>query len=76
MRLAPPPILLLPLSALAILAGLAFGRAAYTVPQVVTALLHADSSAASAIVWKLRLPRVLSARACGGLLALARVLLQ
>ena len=38
--------------------------------------LPADSSMSHQIVWQLRLPRVLAAFACGGLLALAGALLQ
>lgn len=74
-RLIFPSLLILAPASL--LAGLVAGSADLTVPQVLHALLSGPAdSLASDIVWQLRLPRLLSAFACGGLLALAGVLLQ
>ena len=44
--------------------------------EIVRALLSPVESVSHQIVWQLRLPRVLAAFACGGLLALAGALLQ
>lgn len=68
---------LLVLAPASLLAGLAAGSADLNLSQIFHALLGGPTdSLASDIVWQLRLPRLLSAFACGGLLALAGVLLQ
>lgn len=69
--------LLLILAPLCLLAGIGAGSADLSLADVGHALLAGPSGGIAAdIVWQLRLPRVLSAFACGGLLALAGVLLQ
>ena len=68
--------MLLLAAAAAIVAGLAFGSVSTPVVEVLSALLHPQANAVSDIVWKLRLPRVLAAFSCGGLLALAGTLMQ
>jgi len=77
----PPSRLIFPalliLAPASLLAGLAAGSADLPLNQVLHALLAGPADTlASDIVWQLRLPRLLSAFACGGLLALAGVLLQ
>ena len=60
-------------------AGLLFGSVHIPADTVARALLSSSDgkdNVAHQIVWQLRLPRVLAAFACGGLLALAGVLLQ
>ena len=57
-------------------AGLLFGSVDIPVSGIVTALFSPADSVSHQIVWQLRLPRVLAAFACGGLLALAGALLQ
>ncbi|MGE5027859.1 MAG: FecCD family ABC transporter permease [Betaproteobacteria bacterium] len=61
---------------LSLLAGVAFGSVGLSLGEVLCALSGKESGLAADIVWQLRLPRVLSAFACGGLLALAGTLLQ
>ncbi len=74
MPLALPALLLLALASL--LAGLATGSADLPFTQVWAALTGHGEDTVRAIVLDLRLPRVLAAFACGGLLALAGLLLQ
>ncbi len=62
-------------AAASLLAGLLHGSADLPLPDILNALLG-EPGLAGDIVWQLRLPRVLSAFACGGLLALAGVMLQ
>ena len=69
-------VLLLILAPLALLAGILSGSADLSVAQIVHVLSRNSSGPAADIVWQLRLPRVFSAFACGGLLALAGVMLQ
>ncbi|MGH8685215.1 MAG: FecCD family ABC transporter permease [Nitrosospira sp.] len=57
-------------------AGLLFGSVDIPFSGVAHALLSSADSIPNQIVWQLRLPRVLAAFACGGLLALAGALLQ
>src|SRR5512134_592202 len=60
-------------------AGLLFGSVDISVARIVRVLLSPtdkSDSVAHQIIWQLRLPRILAAFACGGLLALAGVLLQ
>ena len=67
---------LLSAATLSISLGLAQGALPLSVAEVAHALWHPADGIASEVVWQLRLPRVLAAFACGGLLALAGVLLQ
>ncbi len=53
-----------------------FGSVDLSAGQVFDALLSRSNDITSDIVWKLRVPRVLAAFGCGGLLALAGTLLQ
>lgn len=74
----PRPVLvaaLLLLAPASLLAGLFYGSAHLSLPDILRALLGEPGLTAD-IVWQLRLPRVAAAFACGGLLALAGVLLQ
>ena len=59
-----------------VVAGLAAGSVPMPFAKVFSALMHPGNDAISDIVWKLRLPRVLAAFSCGGLLALAGALMQ
>lgn len=77
------PLLLLILFCLlafgSLFTGLLFGSVDIPVSGIVQALLSPvdrNDSVAHKIIWQLRLPRVLAAFACGGLLALAGSLLQ
>ena len=56
--------------------GLLFGSVDIPFSEIAQALLSSADSAVHQIVWQLRLPRVMAAFACGGLLALAGALLQ
>lgn len=79
MTSAKHPLLLIifPLLALgSLLIGLLFGSVHIPVSGVVYALLSPADDTISQIIWQLRLPRILAAFACGGLLALAGALLQ
>jgi iron complex transport system permease protein len=60
----------------AVIAGLAAGSVSVPVSELLTALAEPGHDAISDIVWKLRVPRVIAAFSCGGLLALAGVLMQ
>jgi iron complex transport system permease protein len=74
----PRPVLLtvfLLLVPASLVAGLMFGGGELSPAGVARALLG-EPGLAHDIVWQLRLPRALSAFACGGLLALAGALLQ
>lgn len=64
------------LSALSLAAALAFGSVPLSLREVLNGLLDTTPGTARDIVWQLRLPRAFAAFACGGLLALAGVLLQ
>lgn len=64
------------LSVLSLAAALALGSVPLPVSEVFGALLNTEPGMARDIVWQLRLPRAFAAFACGGLLALAGVLLQ
>jgi iron complex transport system permease protein len=64
------------ISLLSLLAGVAFGSVDLSLGEVLCALKGRETGSVADIVWQLRLPRVLSAFACGGLLALAGALLQ
>lgn len=56
--------------------GLLFGSVDIPFLEIAQALLSSADSSVHQIVWQLRLPRVMAAFACGGLLALAGTLLQ
>jgi iron complex transport system permease protein len=56
--------------------GLLFGSVGIPFSEIAQALLSSADSSVHQIVWQLRLPRVMAAFACGGLLALAGTLLQ
>ena len=68
--------LLLVAGSLSVFVGLLFGSVDIPVSGVARALLSPTDDTTTQIVWQLRLPRVLAAFACGGLLALAGALLQ
>lgn len=59
-----------------LLTGLCFGSVPLPLTEIVQSLVTPGNDSASQIIWQLRLPRVLSAFACGGLLAIAGALLQ
>lgn len=69
-------VIFLLITPLSLLAGVAFGSVDLSLGEVLRALSGKETGLAADIVWQLRLPRVLSAFACGGLLALAGALLQ
>ncbi|MDB5810527.1 MAG: iron transporter permease [Betaproteobacteria bacterium] len=72
-----PIFLLLTLTALgSVFIALAFGSLPLTVVEVFQAIVSPVPGIADDVIWKLRMPRVLAAFACGGLLATAGVLLQ
>ena len=78
-RSVPLLILFCLLAFVSLFAGLFFGSVDIPATGVAHALLRQGEEAgavAHQIVWELRLPRVLAAFACGGLLALAGALLQ
>lgn len=59
-----------------LLVGLLFGSVNIPFPEILQALIAPGHDSISQIIWQLRLPRVLAAFACGGLLAIAGALLQ
>jgi iron complex transport system permease protein len=61
---------------IALVAGISAGSVSIPVAKLFSALLQPGNDAVSDIVWKLRLPRVLAAFSCGGLLALAGAIMQ
>ncbi len=72
-----PLIGVLALTALgSVFVALLFGSLSLTMMQVVDAIVRPAPGVIDDVVWKLRMPRVLAAFACGGLLATAGVLLQ
>ncbi len=73
----PHLFLFLLLAAGSLFAGLLFGSVDIPVASIARVLLSpVAGDTTSQIVWQLRLPRVLAAFVCGGLLALAGALLQ
>ena len=60
----------------ALVVGISAGSVSIPFAELLSALLQPGNDAISDIVWKLRLPRVLAAFSCGGLLALAGALMQ
>lgn len=76
-RPLPHLFLFLLLAAGSLFAGLLFGSVDIPVASIARVLLSpVAGDTTSLIVWQLRLPRVLAAFVCGGLLALAGALLQ
>ena len=63
-------------AALSLLVALSWGSVPLSMGDVLKGLTDASSGITHDIVWRLRAPRALAAFACGGLLALAGVLLQ
>jgi iron complex transport system permease protein len=61
---------------LSLFVALAWGSVPLSLGDVLTGFFDSSSGMAHDIVWQLRAPRALAAFACGGLLALAGVLLQ
>jgi len=64
------------IAAASVVAGLALGSFPLSLADVVATLTNPADGLAGEIVMRVRLPRVLAAFACGGLLALAGLLLQ
>src|SRR5260221_1279814 len=64
------------IATISVVTGLACGSVHIPLAKLFSALVQPGGDAISGIVWKLRLPRVLAAFACGALLALAGTLLQ
>ena len=56
--------------------ALLFGSLQLSLAQVFASIVDPSPGVAADVIWKLRLPRVLAAFACGGLLATSGVLLQ
>lgn len=72
-----PLIVVLALVALcSLLIALLFGTFPISLMQVIDSLLFPIPGIVDDVIWKLRLPRVLAAFVCGGLLATSGVLLQ
>ncbi len=74
-RAAGIAVLLL-IAAASVIAGLAAGSVPVPFAKLLSALVQPGTDVISDIVWKLRVPRVLAAFSCGGLLALAGTLMQ
>lgn len=64
------------IAALSLFMALAWGSAPLSLREVLAGLFDTSSGIEHDIIWRLRSPRALAAFACGGLLALAGVLLQ
>ncbi|HBZ30085.1 MAG TPA: iron ABC transporter permease [Nitrosomonas nitrosa] len=64
------------LAAGSLLVGIGFGSVSIPLNGIMQALVTPAHDPVSQIIWQLRIPRVLSAFACGGLLAIAGALLQ
>jgi iron complex transport system permease protein len=76
MRRSPLIVVLVLVAAGSVFAALLFGSLPLSVIQVVDSIVAPEPGVAADVIWKLRLPRVLAAFACGGLLATSGVLLQ
>ena len=76
MSRAPLILVLALIAAGSVFIALLFGSLPLTVTQVFDAIVSPAADVADDVIWKLRLPRVLAAFACGGLLATSGVLLQ
>src|SRR3982750_2576393 len=76
MARAPLIPILAAIGAVSLFTALLFGSLPIPIAQVFDALVHPASDTVDDVIWKLRMPRVLAAFACGGLLATSGVLLQ
>jgi iron complex transport system permease protein len=76
MSRAPLIVVLALIASGSVFAALLFGSLPLTASQVIDAIMAPAPGVVDDVVWKLRLPRVLAAFACGGLLATSGVLLQ
>jgi iron complex transport system permease protein len=76
MSRAPLIVLLALIAAGSVFIALLFGSLSLTTGQVFDALVRPVPGVVDDVIWQLRLPRVLAAFACGGLLATSGVLLQ
>jgi len=76
MRAAPTLVLVSAVVIASLFIALLFGSVSLTPAQILQSLFDTTPSIERDILWELRLPRALAAFACGGLLALAGVLLQ
>ncbi len=76
MSRAPLILVLALIAAGSVFIALLFGSLPLTIAQVFDAIVSPAAGVADDVIWKLRLPRVLAAFACGGLLAASGVLLQ
>lgn len=76
MSRAPLIVLLALIAAGSVFIALLFGSLSLTTGQVFDALVRPVPGVVDDVIWQLRLPRMLAAFACGGLLATSGVLLQ
>ena len=76
MSRAPLIVLLALIAAGSVFIALLFGSLSLTTGQVFDTLVRPVPGVVDDVIWQLRLPRVLAAFACGGLLATSGVLLQ
>ena len=76
MSRVPLIVLLALIAAGSVFIALLFGSLSLTTGQVFDALVRPVPGVVDDVIWQLRLPRVLAAFACGGLLATSGVLLQ
>lgn len=76
MRAFPALAWALAVALISLTIALLFGSAALTPAEVARSIFSPLPGVAHDIVWRLRMPRAFAAFACGGLLALAGVLLQ
>ena len=64
------------LCAAALIVSIGIGTVKFTLPEILTALVRDDDSAARLLIWNLRLPRVLTGGLVGMCLALSGCILQ
>src|SRR5476651_633036 len=76
MSRAPLIVVLAAIAVGSLFVALLFGSLPLSVGQVVDGIVAPVPGVVDDVIWKLRLPRVLAAFACGGLLATSGVLLQ
>ncbi len=76
MRAAPTLALAATVAIASLFIALLFGSVSLTPTQILQSLFHDTTGIEHDILWQLRAPRAFAAFACGGLLALAGVLLQ
>ena len=76
MRAAPALVLAAAAALFSLFIALLFGSVSLTPTQILQSLFNGTPGIEYDILWQLRAPRALAAFACGGLLALAGVLLQ